>query len=166
MAVHTGKSKTDQELDATMAPGEHASKVFVEYDNEQNTAFVRSLLQQMCNGGKESDPEKEDNEARRSMHSALQLGDNMWGITDDQWTVEATQFVTVGSKSQAEPKAENNRAAKADGKKRKTKAQIQMYQELSPTKEKAWFPKLLDPSKTKEVPTGAIPARDSAQLSV
>ena len=27
-----------------------------------------------------------------------------------------------------------------------------MYQELSPTKEKAWFQKLLDPTKTKEVP--------------
>ena len=89
------------------------------------------------------------------MHSALQLGEHMWGVTEDRWSVNANRFVTAGQKTPAAPNTENGPAGEADGrqrKKKKEKAHILVYQEVSPAKEQKWFRKLLDPKQTKEVP--------------
>ena len=79
----------------------------------------------------------------------------MWGVTEDRWSVNANRFITLGQKTPAAPNTGNGPAGEADGrqrKKKKEKAHILVYQEVSPAKEERWFRKLLDPKQTKEVP--------------
>ena len=151
LSINCGKSKTDVELDASLAGDGRNAKQILEYDNHQNTAFVRQLLKHMCGKAGAEEDKDEGSEVSRSMNTALQLGANMWGITEETWQLRPQVFLQA--KSEASEATAAPGAKKPENQaKRKTRMQLHAYSEYSLAKEKAWFKKLLDPRQTDEVP--------------
>ena len=74
MALNSGKSSTDAELDAAFGVEHTSTKATLQYDNTQTVAFVHGLLRRMA----AADGEKvEEKEMTSSMQTALNKGDHM-----------------------------------------------------------------------------------------
>ena len=119
----------------------------MEFDNKLCVQNVHSIVKQML--PQRSREAMDDDTVSGSMHTALSLGDELWGLQNVEWQITTKENICV----RAEATAPSSTAApKGQPRKPQGRVKIHAYEGFSMSKHDAWFKKFLDPKVTEKVP--------------
>ena len=150
MEINCGNCTRDANVDIE-TEGSGVKACALEFDNQMCVNSIHRLIRCMLSGKKEKDGENEE-KAGASSRRSIELGNDIWGLTNRGWAVQSASADDIISDSTRQTAAAPQGTSAPKKKTINPQLKIHPYVGYSHAKEKQWFIDIMDPRKTKEIP--------------